>query len=102
MAIEYFIYTDLDIETLTRRTEAAAKGTQDLWVYWRVLDDLGPFHEEIMEDYGDGKGYQTEMRTRHFKERSVEARARLLEFYDTLPGRKLILNGDEFVDFQEG
>ncbi|MEM1264454.1 MAG: hypothetical protein AAGI50_00390 [Pseudomonadota bacterium] len=101
MAIEYSIYTDLDIETLTRRTEAVAEGTQDLWAVWRVTDDLGPFHDEIMEDYGDGKGYQTIMMSRHFKDRSVEARARLLEFYDTPAGRKLILNGDSFVDFRE-
>lgn len=102
MAIEYTIYTDLDFEMLTVRTEAAAEGTEDLWVYWRVLDDLGPFHEEIMEDYGDQRGFRTAMRSRHSKDRSVEARARLLEFYYTLPGRKLILNGDEFVDFQKG
>ena len=102
MAIEYFIYTDLDMETLTRRTEIAAEGTEDLWEYWRVKDDMGPFHEEIMEDYGDGRGYRTKMSSRHFKDRSVEARARLLEFYDSLPGRKLILNGDTFVDHQKG
>lgn len=102
MAINYTIYTDLDLETLTLRTEAAAEGTQDLWEGWWVKDNLGPFHEEIMEDYGDGKGYKTRMTSRHSKDRSVEARARLLEFYDSLPGRKLILNGDEFVDFQEG
>jgi len=102
MAIEYFIYTDLDIETLRSRTEEAAQGAQHLWAGWWVKDDLGPFHEEIMADYGDQKGYKTEMTSRHFKDRSVEARARLLEFYDTLPGRKLILNGDTFVDHREG
>ncbi len=102
MAINYTIYTDLDIETLTRLTEAAAKGTQDLWAGWWVYDDLGPFHEEIMEDYGNRKGYKTAMRSRHFKDRSVQARAKLLEFFDSLPGRKLILNGDSFVDFREG
>ncbi|MCK8464455.1 hypothetical protein MUY35_11385 [Aliiroseovarius sp. S1339] len=101
MAIEYHIYTDLNIETLTSRTEAAAKGTQDLWEGWWVNDDLGPFHEEIMEDYGDQKGYKTRMTSRHFKDRSVEARARLIEFFDSLPGRKLILNGDSFVDYRK-
>ncbi len=102
MAIEYSIYTDLDLETLNRLTEAAAEGTQDLWEGWWVFDDLGPFHEEIMEEYGVSERFSSKMRSRHFKDRSVEARARLLQFYDTLPGRKLILNGDEFVDHQEG
>lgn len=102
MAIEYHIYTDLDIHTLKSRTEAAAKSTQHLWEGWWVNDDLGPFHEEIMEDYGDQKGYKTRMTSRHFKDHSVEARAKLLEFFDSLPGRKLILNGDSFVDFRKG
>ncbi len=101
MAIEYSIYTDLDIETLTHRTEAAAKDTQDLWAGWWVRDDLGPFHAEIMEEYGVQQGFKTKMRSRHFKDRSVEARAKLLKFFDSLPGRKLILNGDSVVEYRE-
>lgn len=31
MAIFYNICTDLDIDTLRRKSEIAAKGTQDLW-----------------------------------------------------------------------
>ncbi|MCA0908209.1 hypothetical protein LCM27_17555 [Ruegeria marisrubri] len=102
MAIEYFIYTDLDAETLKRRAEIAAKDTQNLWELWWIRDDLGPFHEEIMEDYGVDKAFRTSMGSRHSKDRSVEARAKLLEFFYSLPGRKLILNGDSFVDFREG
>lgn len=51
MAIEYHIYTDLDVETLKSRAESVAQGTQDLWEGWWVNDDLGPFHKEIMESY---------------------------------------------------
>ncbi|MFY2823247.1 hypothetical protein [Ruegeria sp. MALMAid1280] len=81
MAIAYHIYADLDIQTLKRRTEAAAKGTQNLWEGWWVNDDLGPFHEEVIEDYGDQKGYKTIMTSRYFKDRRVEARAGLIEFF---------------------
>ena len=102
MAINYTIYTDLDAEPLKHRTEIAAKGTQGLWELWWIRDDLGPFHEEIMEEYGVKKGFRTSMGSRHSKDRSIEARARLMVFYDSLPGRKLILNGDSFVDFREG
>ena len=102
MAIFYTIYTDLDLHTLTRQTEVSADSTQNLWEDWWVTDDLGPFHEEIMEEYGVKKGFRTSMGSRHSKDRSIEARARLMAFYDSLPGRKLILNGDSFVDFREG
>jgi len=101
MAIFYNIYTDLDMDILRRKSEIAAKGTQDLWEDWWVSDDLGPFHEEIMEEYGVQKGFKTSMGSRHSKDHSVEARAKLIEFYDSLPGRKLILNGDSFVDYRE-
>lgn len=101
MAINYTIYTDLDIETLTQLTEDAARGTQNLWELWWVRDDLGPFHEEIMEEYGVQQGFRTSMGSRHSKDHSVEARAKLLDFFDSLPGRKLILNGDEFVDYRK-
>ena len=101
MAIFYTIYTDLEIQALARRTEATAEGTENLWEDWWTSDDLGPFHEEIMEEYGVQKGFRTSMGSRHSKDRSVEARAKLLAFFASLPGRKLILNGDSFVEYQE-
>ena len=62
---------------------------------------MGPFHSEIMEEYGFDRGFLTRFITRHRKDRSVEAREKLLEFYATLPGRKLVLNGDVLVDCQK-
>lgn len=101
MAINYTIYADLDLETLTRFTEATAENTQDLWELWWVVDDLGPFHEQIMEEYGVQEGFRTSMGARHAKDRSIEARTKLIEFFASLPGRKLMLNGDSFVDCRE-
>jgi len=71
------------------------------WAHSSVKADLGPFHEEIMEEYGVNEPFKTRIYSRHYKDRSVEARAKLLEFFDSLPVRKLILNGDSFVDFRE-
>ncbi|MGR3761960.1 hypothetical protein ACUXV3_17810 [Roseobacteraceae bacterium NS-SX3] len=39
--------------------------------------------------------------TRHAKERRTEARAKLMDLYHSLPGRKLLRKDDTFVDYQE-
>ena len=99
MAIEYFIYSDIDKAELDRRLSIAANAANGLWESWSAKDDLGPFHEEIMEDYGVDKGFKARVYCRHYKEHSVRAREATLEFFESLPGRKLLLNGDDFVAF---
>lgn len=101
MAIEYFIYTDLSIDALTEKAAVAAAGSRGLWEDWWVRDDLGPFHEEIMEEYGVYQAFKSKMGSRHSKDHSIAARAKLMEFFEALPGRKLLLNGDELVDYRE-
>jgi hypothetical protein len=99
MAIEYFIYSDLDKAELGRRLSIAAQSANGLWESWSAKDDLGPFHEEIMEDYGVHRGFKARVYCRHYKEHSVRARETLLAFFESLPGRKLLLNGDDLVAF---
>ncbi len=102
MAINYNICTDLELDDLRQRMDAHAQDVDGLWELWRVSDDLGPFHEEIMEEYGIDKGFKTYAWTRHSKDQSVAARAKLMDFYHSLPGRKLIRKDDSFVDYREG
>lgn len=102
MAIEYFLYTDLSRETLHRYVSQAAERVGDLWVYSGVQDDLGLFHEEIMQEYGISSGFQSRLYSRHDKFQSIAAGQRLFELYDTLPGRKLLLNGDVMIRFDQG
>ena len=99
MAIEYSVYTDLDNEELHRRLTAAAVSAGSLWVSYGVLKSLSPFHEEVMQEYGVEKGFKSQAWSRHNKASLPEARRAMLEFYSSLPGRKLILNGDMYVDF---
>jgi len=100
MAIEYFINSDLDKVEVERRLIVAADAANGLWESWGVRGDLGPFHEEIMEEYGVSKGFKTQVYCRHNKEQSVRAREAMLAFFESLPGRKLLLNGDVFVAFR--
>lgn len=101
MAINYNIQTDLELEDLKQRVEAHAKEVEGLWIVWRVTDDLGPFHEEVMEEYGIYRGFKTELWTRHSKDRSAEASEKQKELYHSLPGRKLLRMDDSFIDYQE-
>ena len=101
MAIEYFIYTDIEAVELRKMADGVAGKYKDLYEDWWVRDDLGPFHEEIMEEYGVDRPFKSSMGSRHSKARSVEAREKLLAFFDALPGRKLVLNGDSLVDYQK-
>lgn len=100
MAIEYFVYSDLDKLDMEGRLNAAARSAHSLWEIWNASDDLGPFHEEIMEEYGVRKGFKTSVYCRHSKDHSVAAREAMLAFFESLPGRKLLLNGDVFVAFR--
>lgn len=99
MAMEYFVYSDLDKTELTQRLNIAAGSVRNLWVAWRAHEDLGPFHEEVMQDYGVSTGFKSSVYCRHDKEHSVEARQAMLTFFESIPGRKLLLNGDVFVAF---
>jgi len=99
MAIFYNIYSDLELPDLTQRLSMAAKIAGDLWESWSAQDDLGPFHLEIMAEYGVSEGFKSSCFTRHSKDHSVEARKAMLAFFETLPRRKLLLNGDVFVAF---
>lgn len=101
MAIEYFVYTDLEKAELERRLTFAALSASEFWESWSARDVLGPFHEDIMQDYGVHKGFKTRVYCRHYKERSVEARKAMLAFFESLPGRKLLLNGDVLVELRE-
>lgn len=101
MAISYNIHTDLELDDLQQRLDAHALDVGGLWRLWGASDDLGPFHEEIMKEYGIDKGFKTYMFTHHSKDQSVAARAKLMDFYHSLPGRKLIRKDDSFVDYRE-
>jgi hypothetical protein len=100
MAIEYRVFSDLEKLDLEGRLIDAARSANGLWEIWNVRDDLGPFHEEIMEEYGVRKGFKTSVYCRHSKDHTVQAREAMLAFFESLPGRKLLLNGDVFVAFR--
>jgi hypothetical protein len=76
MAIEYFIYSDIDKAELDRRLSIAANAANGLWESWSAKDDLGPFHEEIMEEYGVDKGFQGKSVLQAFQRASRTRRAR--------------------------
>lgn len=101
MAIEYWVFSDLDKLDMEGRLNDAARSAHSLWEIWNVSDDLGPFHEEIMEEeYGVRRGFKTSVYCRHSKDHTVQAREAMLAFFESLPGRKLLLNGDVFVAFR--
>ena len=100
MAIEYRVFSDLEKLDLEGRLIDVARSANGLWEIWNVRDDLGPFHEEIMEEYGVRKGFKTSVYCRHSKDHTVQAREAMLAFFESLPGRKLLLNGDVFVAFR--
>ena len=99
MAIFYNVYSDLELPDLMRRLSVAAKDAGDLWESWSAHDNLGPFHLEIMAEYGVLEGFKSCCFTRHSKDHTVEARRAMLAFFESLPGRKLLLNGDVLVAF---
>ena len=101
MAINYSIHTDLDLADLRARLNVAARTAAGLWETWTASDELGRFHEEIMAEYGIDRGFRSLVFTRHSKRRSVEAREKLMRFFESLPGRKLVLRDDTFVDYQD-
>jgi hypothetical protein len=100
MAIEYFVYSDLDKVDMEGRLNDAARSASGLWATSKASDDLGPFHEEIMEEYGVDKGFKTSVYFRYYKEHRGAAREATLAFFESLPGRKLLLNGDDLVAFR--
>lgn len=100
MAIFYNAYSDLDLPDLRQRLSAAATTAGDVWEDWSATDNLGPFHLEIMAEYGVREGFKSKCFTRHSKDHSVQARKAMLSFFESLPGRKLLLNGDVLVSFQ--
>lgn len=100
MAIEYFLYSDLEVPELERHFAPAAEAANDLWATLSIKEEKGPFHEEIMqEEYGIDKGFKAVVYCRFHKEQRGEARALLLAVFETLLGRRLLLNGDTFVAF---
>lgn len=100
MAIFYTAYSDLDLSDITQRLNAAATRAGDVWESWSASDDLGPFHLEIMAEYGVRDSFRSQCFTRHSKDHTVQARKAMLAFFESLPGRKLLLNGDVFVAFR--
>jgi len=103
MAINYSVYTDLDLEVLQHKLEAHAKRATEVWELWGVSDDLGPFHAEIMQDEHDiDRGFKSEAWTRLSKDRISEATDSLMDFYRSLPGRRLVLMDDRFIAFSDG
>ncbi len=99
MAIFYTAYSDLDLPDLMQRLKAAAISAGGVWEAWSASDDLGPFHLEIMAEYGVRDSFKSKCFTRHSKDHTVQAREAMLAFFDSLPGRKLLLNGDVLVAF---
>lgn len=101
MAISYNIHTDLELDDLQRRLDAHATYVDGLWELWGARDDLGPFHEEIMEEYGIYESFKTYAFTRHSKENRVQAKEKLMQFYESLPGRKLLRLEDVLIDYKD-
>lgn len=100
VTIFYTAYSDLELPDLMQRLGVVAKGAGDLWEAWTAYDDLGPFHLEIMAEYGVQESFKSGCFTRHSKDHTLEAREAMLAFFESLPGRKLLLNGDVFVAFR--
>jgi hypothetical protein len=100
MAIDYILYSDIEVTELERLFAPAAEAANDLWQTLSIKEEKGPFHKEIMqEEYGIDKGFKTSAFCRFYKEQRVEARALLLTVFESLPGRKLLLKDDTFVAF---
>jgi hypothetical protein len=97
MAIFYNLYCDLELTNLEQRLAVAAEAAGALWQEAIAFDDLGPFHLEVMAEYGVEEEFASKCFTRHNKFRTEDARAAMLAFYESLPGRKLLLNGDVLV-----
>ena len=100
MAIFYTAYSDLELPDLMQRLKSAAMSAGDAWEAWSASDDLGPFHLEIMAEYGVRDSFKSECFTPHSKDHIVQAREAMLAFFESLPGRKLLLNGDVLVSLQ--
>lgn len=101
MALNFSIHTDLELDDLHGRMEDAATDASGIWETWSASIEDGPFHEEVMSEYGVTKGFKTLVYTRHNKDHSVEARAKLLAFFQSLPGRKLMRQDDILIAFEE-
>lgn len=101
MAIFYTAYSDLELPDLQQQLAMAANDAGDIWETWSACDDLGPFHQEIMAQYGVRENFKSACFTRHSKDHSVQAREAMLSFFDSLPGRKLLLNGDVLVSLRQ-
>ncbi|WP_296475545.1 hypothetical protein [Roseinatronobacter sp.] len=101
MAIFYTAYSDLELPDLMQRLGMAATSAGDTWEMWRAYDDLGPFHQEIMAEYGVRDNFKSACFTRHSKDHSVQAREAMLSFFDSLPGRKLLLNRGVLVSLRQ-
>lgn len=52
-----------------------------------------------MKEYGVRNEFKTSVYCRHSKDHTVQAREVMLEFFESLPGRELLLNGDVLVAF---
>lgn len=99
MAIFYTVYSDLELPDLVQWLNAAAMSAGDVWEAWSASDALWPFHLEVMAEYGVRDSFKSECFTRHSKDHTVQAREAMLSFFESLPGRKLLLNGDVLVAF---
>ena len=100
MAIFYTAYSDLELADLMQRLSAAASSAGGVWEDWSAREDMGPFHLEIMAEYDVRNSFKSQCFTRHSKDHSVRAREAMLAFFESLPRRKLLLNGDVLVAFR--
>lgn len=107
MALNYQIYCDLELEDLAARLDVFGQlaGKQKLWETWSAHQCDGLFHEEIMlESYEISPGFKNPAYFRLTKAagRSMIARDRMIDFFSTLPGRKLLTKDDVLIDYESG
>jgi hypothetical protein len=100
MAINYTIYSALELRDLKVLLNAAAEAAGDLWETAGASDKLGPFHDEMMAEFGVKAEFKCYCLTRHSKEKSVEAREYLYAFFESLPGPRVLMKDDEFIAFR--
>ena len=100
MAINYMIYSALELADLKILLSVAGEAAGDMWETWGAHGDLGPFHAEIMASYGVEAEFKCYCVTRHSKDKSVEAREHLYAFIESLPGPRLLKKDDVFIAFR--
>lgn len=91
MAIEYDLFSGLDVGDLRRRLDMAAVEAGDLWTHSSATGDLGPFAWDILAEQGHVGEFRSRAYVRFDKFRSIEAKRKLQDFYRSLPAPKVVL-----------